>query len=378
MNVSSNKPCIINLKGNEALTGISTRFTDYENPNNLEKIIETGVSKIFNSKKSKDVNNEILDNSFINKKLNRSKSENSSVSDIEDEKNKVMLNESNLSLKDLSNNYNINFNMDMNNLDELQSNNNELFDNNNFINNQNIIYNLINNQNINENIPNQTIKNQEYIRIDNIIKESLKKPVNNVKNIIEKISNKKFNINLDSVFGTSYKQNRAALKLCIYQILCFNKENKKILLEADANLSEEDKEKLDYFLTRKFKFIFEKYIKNEKEFVINNKKITIKEFKTLDEVIKEKRNKIYSKKKNNKNNNNNDNKDETIKKRKPYNKNYSEVKIENFEIYSKNFLEYIYNGFLCERNNRKNKLIFLIYKTIKKYDDIIKNENASC
>ena len=50
MDFSSNKPCSINLKGNEALTGVSTIFTDYEDPNNLEKIA-TGVSKIFNSKK---------------------------------------------------------------------------------------------------------------------------------------------------------------------------------------------------------------------------------------------------------------------------------------------------------------------------------------
>ena len=206
--------------------------------------------------------------------------------------------------------------------------------------------------------------------------------MNITRKVMEGILNIKFNlVNLDDVFGTCFKQNRAALELHIYKILCFNKNNKKILLEAYAKLSEEDKEKIDYFVTRKFKFIFQKYIKNEKEFVINEKKITINEFKTLDEVIKEKKNINYTKKKIIKKDNNN-NKNENNKKRKPYNKNYSEAKIENFQKFSKKFLVNINNGFFCERNKRKNKFIFFIYKAIKKFDDIIKkeneNENTSC
>ena len=388
MDVSSNKRYFIDLKANEALTGVTTRFTDNENFNNFEKKVETYVSKILNSKNSKDDNSDIFKISFIGKKSNRSKSENSSVSDIEDEKSKGISNEANSDKIDYSNNYDIINNMDMNNTDEFQFNNNEILDNNNLINNQNVnhdlinnqntIQNLVNNQNQNQNIQNKINKIQEYIRLDNTKKELLKKPMNIIKKVIERIINTKFYlVNLDDVFGSCLKQNRAALELHIYEILYFNKDNKKILLEAEMNLSEEDKEIFNYLVTRKFKFIFEKYIKNEKEFVINNKKITIDEFKTLDEVIKEKKNKKNTKENSNKNDKNKVNNNGNVKKRKPYDKKYSEAKIEEFEKNSKNFLKNINNGYLSERNNRKNKHIFFTYETIKKFDDIIRKENEN-
>ena len=391
MDVSSNKCYFIDLKANEALTGVTTRFTDNENFNNFEKKVETYVSKILNSKNSKDDNSDIFKISFIRKKSNRSKSEkseNSSVSDIEDEKSKGISNEANSDKIDYSNNYDIINNMDMNNTDEFQFNNNEILDNNNLINNQNVnhdlinnqntIQNLVNNQNQNQNIQNKINKIQEYIRLDNTKKELLKKPMNNIKKVLESIINKKFFlVNLDDVFGSCLKQNRAALELHIYEILYFNKDNKKILLEAEMNLSEEDNEIFNYLVTRKFKFIFEKYIKNEKVFVINNKKITIDEFKTLDEVIKEKKNKKNTKENSNKNDKNNANNNGNVKKRKPYDKKYSEAKIEEFEKNSKDFLKNINNGYFSERNNRKNRNIFFTYGTIKKFDDIIKKENEN-
>ena len=400
MDVSSNKRYISDFKANEARTGVSTRFTDNENIIILEKEIETSISKIFNSKNSKDENSDIYSNSFIRRKSNRSKSyksENSSVSDNEDEKSKGILNEDNSNKIDYSN-YDINDNMDMNNTDEFQFNNNEILDNNNLLNNQNVNHDLINNQNtiqnlinnqnqnqnlintqnISQNIQNKTNKIQENIRLDNIIKELLKKPMNIIKKVIERIINKKFYlVNLDDIFGSCLKQNRAALELHIYEILYFNKDNKKILLEAEVNLSEEENEIFNYLVTRKFKFIFEKYIKNEKVFVINNKKITIDEFKTLDEVIKEKKNKKNTKENSNKNDKNNANNNGNVKKRKPYDKKYSEAKIEEFEKNSKDFLKNINNGYLSERNNRKNMRIFFTYETIKKFDDIIKKENEN-
>ena len=391
MDVSSNKRYFIDLKANEALTGVTTRFTDNENFNNFEKKVETYVSKILNSKNSKDDNSDIFSISFTGKKSNRSKSEkseNSSVSDIEDEKSKGISNEANSDKIDYSNNYDIINNMDMNNTDEFQFNNNEILDNNNLINNQNVnhdlinnqntIQNLVNNQNQNQNIQNKINKIQEYIRLDNTKKELLKKPMNIIKKVIERIINTKFYlVNLDDVFGSCLKQNRAALELHIYEILYFNKDNKKILLEAEMNLSEEDNEIFNYLVTRKFKFIFEKYIKNEKEFVINNKKITIDEFKTLDEVIKEKKNKNKPKENSNNNDKNKANNNGNAKKRKTYNKNYSEAKIKEFEKNSKDFLKNINNGYFSERNNRKNRNIFFTYETIKKFDDIIKKENEN-
>ena len=41
MDVSSNKRYFIDLKANEALTGVTTRFTDNENFNNFEKKVRT-------------------------------------------------------------------------------------------------------------------------------------------------------------------------------------------------------------------------------------------------------------------------------------------------------------------------------------------------
>ena len=110
MDVSSNKRYFIDLKANETLTGVTTGFTDNENFNNFEKKVETYVSKIFNSKNSKDDNTDIFNISFTRKKSNRSKSEkneNSSVSDIEDEKSKGISNEANSDKIDYSNNYDI-------------------------------------------------------------------------------------------------------------------------------------------------------------------------------------------------------------------------------------------------------------------------------
>ena len=72
-------------------------------------------------------------------------------------------------------------------------------------------------------------KKKKEKRKDNLRKEILKKPVLIVKNIIEKDGNKKLIVNLDEVIGTSYKQNRAILKLKIYEILCINHKNKNIL-----------------------------------------------------------------------------------------------------------------------------------------------------
>jgi len=357
MYASDNKLYPLNLRWNEAITDSTTKFThssEYINIIKNEEELKTIISEVFPSQNQKGENN----NSFLRNKTNRTRSEKSDISDSEKE--------------DDDNIYNINNNIlnDDNDYQSNQSNPNEIVDFNIDIDNQDI------NQHISiEEIANiQISETDESFRNDNLIKELQKKPMNSVKKVIEGfIKNKKLNLNLDKVFGTSFEQNRAALDLNIYEILCLEKDNKKILEEADEELSGENKEKFRYFLKQKFHFIFKKYINNEKEFVINGKKYIIEEFKTLNDVIEEKREKNIKKENNNNINDNNFNTEN--KKRKTYNTNYSEAKIVKFEQMSKMFLKNIKNGFFDERKKRKKKNIFFIYKTIKKFDELIKKES---
>ena len=363
MFASTNKIYRLNLKGNEAITDSTTKYTyppGYINLKKYEEELKTSVIEVFDSKNQKGENSACLENSFLQKKINRTRSEKSDISDSEKEDNNFIYNINNNIINDDDYDYLSN-----------QPNPNEIVDFNNDIDNQNM------NQHISieksENI--QISETDESSRHDNLRKELQKKPMNSVKKVIEGfIKNKKLNSNLDKVFGTSFEQNRAALDLYIYQILCLEKDNKKILEEADEELSGENKEKFRYFLIQKLKFIFEKYINNEKEFVINDKKYIIEEFKTLNDIIEEKREKNIKKK----NNNNiiNKNVNTENKKRKTYNTNYSEAKIVKFEEMSKKFLNNIKNGFFDERKKRKKKNVFFIFKTIKKFDDLIKKENG--
>ena len=358
MYASTNKLYPLNLRLNEGITDSTTKYTyppGYINIIKNEEELKTIISEVFPSQNQKGENN----NSFLRNKTNRTRSEKSDISDSEKE--------------DDDNIYNINNNIlnDDNDYQSNQPNPNEIID-----------FNIdIDNQDINQHIPIEEIVNiqisetDESFRNDNLIKELQKKPMNSVKKVIEGfIKNKKLNLNLDKVFGTSFEQNRAALDLHIYQILCLEKNNKKILEEVDGKLSGENKEKFRYFLKQKFYFIFEKYINNEKEFVINSKKYIIEEFKTLNDIIEEKREKNIKKENNNNIIDNNFNTEN--KKRKTYNTNYSEAKIVKFEEISKNFLKNIKNGFFDERKKRKKKNIFFIYKTIKKFDDLIKKESG--
>ena len=234
--------------------------------------------------------------------------------------------------------------------------------------NQNIQAENINNNNINQL---EKTSQSEFPRLDNIIKELLKKPMNSIKKVIEKIIKKKLVLNLDKVFGSSIKQNRAALDLCIYEILCINKKNKIILEKVISDKSIENKDLFYYILTKKFSFFYEKYINNQKEFVINDQNVTIKNFKTFNEVLKEKQEKKNSEK-NDINNNNILNKK---RKRNPYNKNISEEKIKKFEEYSKNFLWYIKCGFFDERKKKQKNKFFFVIKTIDELENLIEKEN---
>lgn len=323
----------------ESITGPTTKTRTNSQIINQNQIddqkLKTGVYKVFN------INNEdnISQNSFLSNKTFRS--------DPKKEINIIPLNQE----------YNID-----EILDEAEEEENTLNQNTEVINNinkENFNIISINNNEI-------AIKNEiEKIREDNLRKEILKMPFNIVKKYLEKIGNIKLQVNLDDVFGTCICQNRAALDLRIYIILNFNKENKFIL--EGANPEPEKKYTFFYFLTRKFKFIFQKYIDNDNQFEIKGDNITIEEFKTLNDILEEKREKL-------KNYNNEITKD---KKSKIYNKTISEEKIKKFEEISKGFLRNIENGFFDERKKKKKskkEKLFFIIRTIDKFEKFVREE----
>ena len=92
------------------------------------------------------------------------------------------------------------------------------------------------------------------------------------------------NPNLDDFFGGTIR-NKITLNFNFYQILCLDrkKENKNILLN---HLKLFNQDYFYYFLTRPYIFLFKKYFNNNKEFNINGKKVVIKNFINIDEVLK--------------------------------------------------------------------------------------------
>lgn len=122
-------------------------------------------------------------------------------------------------------------------------------------------------------------------RKDNPRKKVIKIPFNNVKRIIEKKMNLKLDVNLEKlVFGSNFDQNRAALHLKIYEILCMNPKNKIIIEEAQFDNIVEEKIAY-YLLTRNLEFIFEQYINNNKAFLIGEELFIINEFQTLKDEL---------------------------------------------------------------------------------------------
>jgi len=237
--------------------------------------------------------------------------------------------------------------------------NQEFFDNNNnlFCMNPNI-------ENINLNITTKAqTKNiinfeKKISRNDNLRKEIMKIPANIVRHIIEKIINAKLSINLDEIFGFNYRQNRAALNLKIYEILCFKLDNKIILENAKPN--KEDEKIFLYLLTRTYEFIYENYINNNRIFKIGEDFIEIKEFKIFDDIIKERYNKSGKEL-------------VDISETRNKSKKYDEKDMNEFIKTSKDYFKKLKNGLFEERTPKKVK--FFVLRIIDKFEDYINNEN---
>lgn len=237
--------------------------------------------------------------------------------------------------------------------------NQEFFDNNNnlFCMNPNI-------ENINLNITTKAQTNniinfeKKISRNDNLRKEIMKIPANIVRHIIEKIINAKLSINLDEIFGFNYRQNRAALNLKIYEILCFKLDNKIILENAKPN--KEDEKIFLYLLTRTYEFIYENYINNNRIFKIGGDYIEIKEFKIFDDIIKERYNKSGKEL-------------VDISETRNKSKKYGEKDMNEFIKTSKDYFKKLKNGLFEERTPKKVK--FFVLRIIDKFEDYINNEN---
>ena len=225
------------------------------------------------------------------------------------------------------------------------------------------------NNNININKKEEQLKSNNEINInndtrkDNLRKEIMKKPVNIVKKVAEKIGKIKLNINLNDVFGTNYEQNKATLDLKIYEILCLNKDNIKKLEEVKLNPEEE--KIFNYLLTRTYEFIYENYLNNNRIFKIGKNLVEIKEFKTFNDIINKRRNKT---------------KKEKIKIKDEYGKikekeigKYNENEMNEFIKTSKEYFKQLRNGFFDKRKPKNNK-IFIVVKSIARFEDFIKNE----
>ena len=127
---------------------------------------------------------------------------------------------------------------------------------------------------------------EEKINISNLMKLSLKAPFRPLIKLVEIIGGIKLKkINLNLVFG-GVKRNKIILHLKLYQIICFDKEGKnKSILE---NAKPKNEKLFKYILSRKYKFLIQKYNEINPKFIIDGERKTIQGFKTIDEVLENK------------------------------------------------------------------------------------------
>jgi len=188
--------------------------------------------------------------------------------------------------------------------------------------------------------------------------EALKTPYPIMVKLVEDLGGIKLeSVNLDNVFGGT-KRNRAIIDLPLYKIICFEldeknekyvKNNNKEILENAKPKGERNKKLFEYLLTRKYKFLLDKYFNNEKIFDID--KETIEKFPAIDEVLADKfKNKF---------------KNEPLEKEK---------KIKNLKAMTAIILDDFQHDWNERIPNKKaNKGLDFKTKTIKTFEEYIRN-----
>ena len=142
---------------------------------------------------------------------------------------------------------------------------------------------------------NYHLVDRESLNTNNLMLEALKTPYPIMVKLVEDLGGIKLeSVNLDNVFGGT-KRNRAIIDLPLYKIICFEldeknekyvKNNNKEILENAKPEGERNKKLFEYLLTRKYKFLLDKYFNKEKNFDID--KETIEKFPAIDEVLADK------------------------------------------------------------------------------------------
>ena len=216
-------------------------------------------------------------------------------------------------------------------------------------------------------------------------KTSNEKKENKNKKVFGNITLPKFDCN-EFVGGTS--QNKILCESKIYQIFSSNEDYKKILEETEP-ANPEDKKIFNYFLTRTFNYLFQKYYLNDRVFLIEGKKETITLFRTFSEEKKRRKEKVYEL-------DNEEKKEEKIKnfidasklifnnfegckrRERAELKHYDEIKIDKFENYLKQNNNIIDNK---EKEKEKEEIHNLIKKesdekTLKEDLDNSKSEDS--
>ena len=127
---------------------------------------------------------------------------------------------------------------------------------------------------------------------DNSIKEAMK-PLFRKERYLENLGNITFKTFNSKDFIKGVEQNQLILSSKVYQILGF-KEDYRELIEKDAKPEEENKKVFNFFMTRSFGFLFEKYFLNDNCFEIEGKNETFEKFKTLKDEIERRRIKVYN------------------------------------------------------------------------------------
>ena len=199
---------------------------------------------------------------------------------------------------------------------------------------------------------------RESLKTNNLMLEALKTPYPIMVKLVEDLGGIKLeSVNLDNVFGGT-KRNRAIIDLPLYKIICFEldeknekyvKNNNKEILENAKPKGERNKKLFEYLLTRKYKFLLDKYFNNEKNFDID--KETIEKFPAIDEVLADKfKNKF---------------KNEPLKKEK---------KIKNLKAMTAIILDDFQHDWNERIPNKKaNKGLDFKTKTIKTFEEYIRN-----
>lgn len=164
--------------------------------------------------------------------------------------------------------------------------------------------------------------------------------------------------NFKQIFGCSFEQNKAFLQLKLYKYFTYNtafKDNKSHEKTGTYNekiikkMIQKDKA-FKAIMKCKIEYLFEKYINNDRNITIDNDEYNFPGFKTLEDVIKEKRDQLEE-------NPNNLSADE-IKE--------EEKKLENFEKKTNSLINHILvEGKQKQRKKEINKIEFIIIEELE-------------